>query len=168
VFDGPNKPPFKRNQKTNVKLTEHWETTQMKSLIRAFGFAWWDAPGEAEAECALLQREGLVDIIITEDVDSLMFGASKVAREIPQKTRTHVNLYSSVEVKTGLDRDGMILIAMASGGDYLPAGIKNCGPMIAAEVVQSMLLLTVDGSSRLWYHFASEHRSQKMERRPGR
>jgi len=107
----------------------------MKALIKAFGFTFWDAPGEAEAECALLEREGLVDIVITEDVDSLMFGASKVAREIPDKNRTHVNLYSDVERKTGLDSDGLVFIAMASGGDYLPAGIPNCGPKGAAEVI---------------------------------
>jgi Holliday junction resolvase YEN1 len=106
----------------------------LKSFIKAFGFLSWDAPGEAEAECALLQRMGIVDAVITEDVDSVMFGATCVAREIPDRHRTHVNMYSQVEKNTGLGRDGLVLVAMMSGGDYLPAGIPRCGPRIAVEV----------------------------------
>src|SRR5579862_7645789 len=48
VFNGPDKPPFKRNQRTSGYIREHWETRQMKLLIKAFGFMSWDAPGEAE------------------------------------------------------------------------------------------------------------------------
>jgi holliday junction resolvase YEN1 len=121
------------------------ETKQIKALIRAFGFVEWDAPGEAEAECALLQSRGIVDLVITEDVDCLMFGATKVAREIPdKKKRSHVFLYSNVEFVTGLDRDGLVLVAMMSGGDYLPAGVPKCGPKTAAEVCLSNAFLIVD------------------------
>ena len=135
VFDGPQKPPFKRNQRTAGSQYAHVNETRLfKALIKAFGFVSWDAPGEAEAECALLQREGVVDAVITEDVDSIMFGAGCVAREIAEKQRTHVYLYSNVEERTGMSRDGMVLIAMMSGGDYLPAGVPQCGPKIAAEV----------------------------------
>lgn len=134
VFDGPNKPPFKRNQRTSpILLGPNWETRQLKKLISAFGFISWDAPGEAEAECALLQKLGIVDLVITEDVDCLMFGATVVAREIPDKKRTHVYLYSDIEPMLLLDKDGLVLCAMMSGGDYLPAGVPNCGPKIAAE-----------------------------------
>ena len=137
----------------------------MKLLIRAFGFEWWDAPGEAEAECASLQTEGIVDIVITEDVDCLMFGATKVAREIPEKLRTHVNLYCDVERRTGLDRDGMVFIAMASGGDYLPAGIPHCGNKIAAEVKMSYLCLIVDCARWFRYFSVEDCGLQTMERR---
>jgi holliday junction resolvase YEN1 len=134
VFDGPHKPPLKRNQPTAVHCPGYWEITQMKRLISAFGFMSWDAPGEAEAECSLLQLNGIVDLVVTEDVDSFVFGATKVAREIPENNRSHVNLYADVTEKLGLDKDGFLLIAMASGGDYLPAGIPSCGPKTAVEV----------------------------------
>ena len=142
IFDGPHKPPFKRNKHTSsVPFTggqQWWESTQLKRLIRAFGFCYWDAPGEAEAEAALLQRMGVVDIVITEDVDALMFGAGRVAREVfgggTKHGKSHVVVYEYVEEKTGLDRDGLVLCAMMSGGDYLPAGLYNCGPKIAVEV----------------------------------
>ena len=133
VFDGPQKPPFKRNQKTAF-LAQTFETKQLKALITAFGFMSWDAPGEAEAECALFEKLGVVDMVITEDVDCLMFGAKRVGREVKNRTRSHVDFYSNVEEVTGLDKDGLVLVAMMSGGDYLPAGIANCGPKIAVEV----------------------------------
>lgn len=37
-------------------------------------FHQFTAPGDAEAQCALFQREGLVDIVLSEDVDVLMVG----------------------------------------------------------------------------------------------
>ena len=109
----------------------------MKRLIRAFGFVVWEAPGEAEAECALLERMGVVDLVVTEDVDAVMFGAGRVAREVAgegTRGRSHVVVYEDVVGKTGLDRDGFVLVAMMSGGDYLPAGIPDCGVKSAVEV----------------------------------
>ena len=65
-----------------------------------------------------------------------MFGAKRVGREVKDKNRSHVDLYSNVEEVTSLGRDGLVLVAMMSGGDYLPAGITKCGPKIAVEVRQ--------------------------------
>ena len=38
------------------------------------------APGEAEAELAMLSLRGDIDLIITDDVDSLLFGATRVCQ----------------------------------------------------------------------------------------
>lgn len=102
------------------------------------------APGEAEAECALLQREGIVDAVLSEDVDTLMFGSGITIRnwspEKTGKTPTHVNVYDAVETKngsSGLDREGMILVALMSGGDYVPEGIPGCGPKTACEAAKA-------------------------------
>jgi Holliday junction resolvase YEN1 len=102
------------------------------------------APGEAEAECALLQREGIVDAVLSEDVDTIMFGSGITMRnwsaEGKGKVPTHINVYDSVKIKNGqarLDREGMILIAMMSGGDYIPEGIPGCGPKTACEAARA-------------------------------
>ncbi|KAJ4295268.1 hypothetical protein N0V90_007279 [Kalmusia sp. IMI 367209] len=147
VFDGPNKPPFKRNKKTGGPGTSVASIPEFlaKQLLKQFGFPIHLAPGEAEAECALLQREGIVDAVLSEDVDTLMFGSGVTIRnwspeQKSSKTPTHVNVYNAVDTKTGpsgLDREGMILVALMSGGDYVPEGIPGCGPKTACEAARA-------------------------------
>jgi Holliday junction resolvase YEN1 len=143
VFDGPNKPPFKRGKRTGPNVASIPEFLA-KQLLKQFGYPIHVAPGEAEAECALLQREGIVDAVLSEDVDTLMFGSGVTIRnwspEKSGKTPTHVNVYDAVETKKGpsaLDREGMILVALMSGGDYVPEGIPGCGPKTACEAAKA-------------------------------
>ncbi|KAI4186373.1 MAG: hypothetical protein L6R41_003529 [Letrouitia leprolyta] len=145
VFDGRNKPPFKRNVKTG-SLGAQLPSFITKQLLDLFGFPYHTAPGEAEAECALLQREGIVDAVLSEDVDTIMFGCTVHLRNWSSentrgnKSPTHVNMYRAEvtrEGKSGLDRDGMILVALMSGGDYIPAGVPGCGVKTACEAARA-------------------------------
>ncbi|KAG6986676.1 hypothetical protein G7Y79_00074g098730 [Physcia stellaris] len=145
VFDGPNKPPFKRGVRTNSNsaAASAYFAQHTKQLLGLFGFPIHLAPGEAEAECALIQRNGIVDAVLSEDVDTLMFGCTLHLRNWSStstkgKTPTHVELFTAdnIHSKSGLDREGMILIAMMSGGDYLPGGIERCGPKTASEAAR--------------------------------
>jgi Holliday junction resolvase YEN1 len=143
VFDGPNKPPFKRNKRTGPNVASIPEFLA-KQLLKQFGIPFHLAPGEAEAECALLQMEGVVDAVLSEDVDTLMFGSGLTFRNwTPEasksKVPTHVNLYDATVTKetSGMDREGMILVALMSGGDYVPEGIPGCGPKTACEAARA-------------------------------
>lgn len=139
VFDGPHKPPFKRGKNSARGSNTTISQAQAKTLIRLFGFPVHDAPGEGEAECALLQRQGIVDAVMTEDVDAIMFGSTCTLRNWAaegksQKTPTHVDVYNVKDGNiNGYTREGLVLIAMMSGGDYLPDGIKGCGVKVAGE-----------------------------------
>ncbi|KAL9117593.1 MAG: hypothetical protein Q9187_005870 [Circinaria calcarea] len=117
-----------------------------KQMLKLFGFPYLTAPGEAEAECALFQREGIVDAVLSEDVDTLMFGCTLSIRNWSSegtrgnKSPTHVSTYHAKgikEGKAGLDREGMVLIALMSGGDYIPAGVPGCGIKIACEAARA-------------------------------
>ncbi len=143
VFDGPNKPPFKRSKRTGPNVASIPEFFA-KQMLKQFGFPQHVAPGEAEAECALLQREGVVDAVLSEDVDTLMFGSGVTMRNWSSndkgKTPTHINLYEAEKTKngpSGLDREGMILVALMSGGDYVPEGVPGCGPKVACEAARA-------------------------------
>lgn len=144
VFDGPHKPPFKRNKRSG----NHGASVPnllCKQLLNFFGFPFHMAPGEAEAECALLQREGIVDAVLSEDVDTLMFGSGLTLRNWSSEGRgnkspTHVSAYhakATKEGKSGLDREGMILVALMSGGDYITEGIPGCGIKAACEAARA-------------------------------
>ncbi|KAH7173736.1 uncharacterized protein B0J16DRAFT_311791 [Fusarium flagelliforme] len=143
VFDGPYKPAIKRNKQSSRGSS--FANAQAKRLVRLFGCTIHDAPGEAEAECALLQQHGIVDMVLTEDVDALMFGCTKVLRKwSPESKRatepTHVSLLDAEKLKLGsqgLDREGMVLVALMSGGDYSPDGLPGCGVKVALEAAKA-------------------------------
>ncbi|OBR03723.1 Flap structure-specific endonuclease [Colletotrichum higginsianum IMI 349063] len=144
VFDGPHKPAFKRNKRSG--RGDGVATAMAKRVTRLFGFPVHDAPGEAEAECALLQQKGIVDAVLSEDVDTIMFGCTRTLRNWTaegtrgSKTPTHVSLYdvnALLSTGTGLDREGMVLVALMSGGDYLPEGVPGCGVKLACEAAKA-------------------------------
>lgn len=39
------------------------------------------APGEAEAELAVMNRQGKIDAVLSDDVDALLFGATCLLRK---------------------------------------------------------------------------------------
>ncbi|OAP63126.1 hypothetical protein AYL99_02353 [Fonsecaea erecta] len=118
-----------------------------KGLISLFQFPTHVAPGEAEAECAMLQREGVVDAVMTQDVDALMFGSGLTLRDWSKeangkkgnKTPTHVSVLDLPRVKNmcGLDPEGMILVALLSGGDYDEDGVAGIGCKLACEIARA-------------------------------
>ncbi|CAK7227701.1 hypothetical protein SBRCBS47491_006657 [Sporothrix bragantina] len=162
VFDGLNKPLFKRN-KRSTGSGDGMASAMAKRMIRMFGFYVHDAPGEAEAECALLQQRGVVDAVLSEDVDTLMFGCTRTLRNWSAATNTssgkgsvsatltHVSMYETEAAaatsispenilrtkETGLDREGLVLVALMSGGDYLPEGVPGCGVKLACEAAKA-------------------------------
>ncbi|MCJ1335123.1 hypothetical protein MMC09_000389 [Bachmanniomyces sp. S44760] len=145
VFDGPFKPPFKRNART-CSIVGSILNAPTQQLLSLFGFPYHIAPGEAEAECALLQKEGIVDAVMSEDVDTIMFGCTLTFRNWSSgskrgnKSPTHVDVYDAEVIgkgEAGFDRNCMILIALMSGGDYHPAGIPGCGIKLAGEAAKA-------------------------------
>lgn len=108
VFDGPKRPSMKRNKKISGK--SHWLTEGMKNIIEAFGFEWHmvrlssclslsmnlhciQAPGEAEAELAFLNRTGVIDAVLSDDVDTFVFGGTMVVRKCaPSSFSSHLLL----------------------------------------------------------------------------
>ncbi|OJZ89358.1 hypothetical protein ASPFODRAFT_58082 [Aspergillus luchuensis CBS 106.47] len=148
VYDGKNKPPFKRGKAVSSRSYGSAPIIRLsKILVDLFKFPRHEAPGEAEAECARLQRAGVVDAVMTNDVDALMFGSTFTVMGFSKESgsstgaATHVTCYrmntagdpSSVK----LDRAGMILFAMLSGGDYLPSGVPKCGSKLAGEIAKA-------------------------------
>ncbi|OBZ73129.1 Flap endonuclease GEN 1 [Grifola frondosa] len=134
VFDGPNRPSIKRGKK--VIKAQHWLTAGAMRLIGDFGFQWHLAPGEAEAELALMNQLGLIDAIMTDDGDAFAFGAETVIRNPSVKfdhdtvmVYTYSALASHPDVK--LTRGGMLLMALLSGGDYPESGLRGFGHRIS-------------------------------------
>jgi len=144
VYDGKNKPLTKRG-KTVSRYGTCISNETSKRLINAFRFPCHTAPGEAEAECAMLQRCGVVDAVMSQDVDAIMFGSTTTLRDWSKeatkhnKSPTHVSVLDQGRIKeiSGLDPDGMILVALLSGGDYDETGVPGFGPSLACEAARA-------------------------------
>ncbi|KAJ8453999.1 hypothetical protein ONZ51_g13284 [Trametes cubensis] len=138
VIDGPLRPHLKRAKQ--VKTAPHWLTEGMQRFVHAFGFAWLEAAGEAEAELAEMNKSGIIDIVLTEDSDALVFGAITVARN-PSYKRTDADIIaiyrtSSILQEQRLSRGDLLLFALLLGSDYDPSGLPRCGPTVALGLVR--------------------------------
>lgn len=144
MYDGKNKPLTKRG-KTVSRYGTCIPNEQSKRLVRLFCYPSHVAPGEAEAECAVLQSRGVVDAVMTQDVDAVMFGSRLTLRDWSKegtrgnKQPTHVSVLDLERVKerSGLDPDRMILIALLSGGDYNETGVAGIGSGLACEIARA-------------------------------
>ncbi|KAJ7137295.1 PIN domain-like protein [Mycena filopes] len=136
IFDGPGRPPIKRG--TRVIYRPGWLDQQLKVLITAFGYYYYDAPGEAEAELAHLNRNGKIDGIITEDSDALVFGAKCVIRAPGSLVKDAALFFTShaIEHAVSLDEGGLLLCALILGGDY-DDGLNGAGPAVAQALARA-------------------------------
>lgn len=136
VFDGPKRPKIKRGKAVGGK--EHWMVNNLRTVLDAFGFECRTAPGEAEAELAFLNRIGVIDAVLSDDVDCFIFGAYTVIRNSSatlsgnrshgaknangKDDGQHAYVYQSNDIQSdptvNLSLGGLILIALLRGGDY--------------------------------------------------
>ncbi|KAI3612646.1 PIN domain-like protein [Moniliophthora roreri] len=126
VYDGSAKPQIKRGTQVNNKEIAFY--AQAWHLLSALGFEVHNAPGEAEAELAELNHRNIVDCVMSDDIDTLIFGAQCLIQiEQPLQTKKSIvcddiYIYTSQAIKNddqiGLTHAGLIFMALVSGGDY--------------------------------------------------
>ncbi|KAM0749934.1 hypothetical protein T439DRAFT_381480 [Meredithblackwellia eburnea MCA 4105] len=148
MFDGPEKPKWKRGHMVGGGTGLNEEEKAFAELLGLLGCQWRQARGEAEAELAAYAMRGDIDAVMTDDVDTLAFGAPLIIRNpssslsgasssSSQASAKHnVTVYDAKVLKEslGYDRSGMILIALLSGGDYQPEGLPGCGAQISSAL----------------------------------
>ncbi|KAF8071956.1 PIN domain-like protein [Lyophyllum atratum] len=138
VPDGTDRPSVKRGH--SVRTQPLWIAGYVQELVAAFGFYTHQAPGEAEAELAKLNSLGMIDAILTDDSDTLVFGGECIIRRsvstiLPGSSdfdRIFVYTADSIQHSDAvrLTRGGLLLFALLAGGDYDP-GIEGCGSVTA-------------------------------------
>jgi exonuclease 1 len=107
------------------------------------------APYEADAQLAYLERIGLVDGIITEDSDLLVFGCQRVLYKLDPTSATLTSIsrtdFASIPSLRGWSDAQFRAMAILSGCDYL-ASVQGVGLKTAAALLRKHR--TLEGAIR--------------------
>lgn len=108
---------------------------ECQELLALLGQPYVVSPGEAEAQCAWLEQQGLSHGTVTDDSDAWLFGARCVYRHLfrPDRRPTRF-LLRDLAAQLGLDRQKLVAFALLCGSDYT-TGVTGVGPVTAMEVI---------------------------------
>ena len=120
-----------------------------KRLLDLMGIPWVQAPSEGEATAAYLTTTGSVDYAASQDYDSLLFGATRLVRNVTISGKRKlpnrnvrvdvipetVNL-SEVLSLNEITREQLIDIGILLGTDFNPDGFAGIGPATALKLIK--------------------------------
>ncbi len=125
------------------------EIESAKELLTLFGLPIIEAQCEGEAQAAQIVKKGDAFAVISQDYDSLLFGAPKLVHNLTVAgKRKKIHGLGMITVKPevidlaenlnnlGIDNNQLIALAMLTGTDYNPGGIKGIGPKKALKLVK--------------------------------
>jgi flap endonuclease-1 len=127
-------------QKQTIRLRKY-HTDDIKRLLDLLGVKWIHAEGEAEGVAAELCRIGLLDYVMSEDMDTLAFGTPKLIRNCIDKTikRTSdiISIFSLDKVLEGfgLNYNEFLELCVLSGCDYCDT-LKRVGNKTAIKLMR--------------------------------
>lgn len=122
---------------------------QTKDLLGAMGIPWVQAPSEGEAQAAFMTRRGDAWATVSQDYDSLLFGAPRLVRNLTISGRRKLPnkpVYIDVEPEIirldevlralNVSREQLIDIGIMLGTDFNPDGFKGIGPKKAKKIIE--------------------------------
>jgi len=122
---------------------------ESKELLRALGLPVIQAPSEGEAQASYLVKKEEAFAVVSQDADSLLFGAEKVVKNLSiAGKRKKVNRLSYEIVKPelislsntlnvlGITQEQLIVLGILVGTDYNPGGVLGLGPKKGLKLVK--------------------------------
>ncbi|KAJ1731128.1 Elongation of fatty acids protein 2 [Coemansia sp. Benny D160-2] len=124
---------MKRLTKVTPELNE-----QARRLLKLMGIPFVTAPCEAEAECAALAKAGKVWAAASQDMDTLLFGAPVLLRNltVPAARKLPIEEIRLNEVLAGMEytQDQLIDLGIILGCDYCDS-IRGVGPKSGFDLI---------------------------------
>ena len=113
----------------NILYVNRIHSIEVMELLEILGIPFYKAPADAEETCAYLQKNDIVDYVMTEDTDSLVFGANKVlfGNKIYNLTKTLEEM--------DLTYDEFVDFSILCGCDYT-CTIPKVGPVSALQIIK--------------------------------
>ncbi|ARF09617.1 FLAP-like endonuclease XPG [Indivirus ILV1] len=113
------------------------EITDCMNLIELFGYTIINAPEEADSQLADLIIKNKVNYIVTDDMDILTFGGTKIIKNFSidkKKFMQEINL-NKFKKLADLTQNQIIDISIILGCDYIP-GFKGIGPVKSYNLIK--------------------------------
>ncbi len=139
---------MKKYAARSAKLTKEM-ISDAKEVIDALGLPIVQSPSEGEAQASHMVAKKDAYAIASQDADSLLFGATRVVRNLSiegRRKQAGALGYSRVEPELilleevlsslGITQQQLICLAMLVGTDYNTGGIKGVGPKTALKMVK--------------------------------
>jgi flap endonuclease-1 len=121
----------KKMLKRSLKITEE-QIKECKEILSIIGIPYIESPTEADPQCAYLVKEGIADSVISDDMDLLAFGTSKLIRGKSNKLEIYNLNIILKELK--LTYDEFVELCILFGCDYCDT-IKKIGVKRAYELI---------------------------------
>lgn len=97
------------------------EYIDCKNLIKIFGYPIIESIQEADSQLAYLSKNNLIDYIVSDDLDILLFGGKKILKKFSvndnRKITQEINL-DILKETTNFTQDDLIKLGILLGSDY--------------------------------------------------
>eukprot|EP01054_Gregarina_sp_Poly1_P007000 Gregarina_sp_Poly_1__6999@NODE_380_length_9076_cov_204_162726_g313_i0_p3_GENE_NODE_380_length_9076_cov_204_162726_g313_i0NODE_380_length_9076_cov_204_162726_g313_i0_p3_ORF_typecomplete_len386_score70_28XPG_I/PF00867_18/1_7e30XPG_N/PF00752_17/2_8e26XPG_I_2/PF12813_7/3_7e055_3_exonuc/PF01367_20/0_000245_3_exonuc_N/PF02739_16/0_011_NODE_380_length_9076_cov_204_162726_g313_i048015958 len=127
----------KKHAGRTVRVTKK-HNEDVKRLLKLMGIPIIEAPGEAEAQCAVLCKSSKVFATATEDADALCFGTPILMRYLtftdPKKSKLMLMNLNKILEKLKLTMEQFVDFCILCGCDYCDT-IKGIGPNKAYQLI---------------------------------
>ncbi|KAF8298663.1 putative DNA repair protein RAD2 [Trypanosoma cruzi] len=111
-----------------------FELLEILELLDCCGIPFVLSPHEADAQCAFLSQQRLVDAVFSEDSDVIVHGADVVLRGFFSKNRYVVVYRQSDLAMCGVDKDVLVALALLLGCDYAE-GVDGVSLLEALRII---------------------------------
>ena len=118
-----------RNIEKNILIVKKFHSDQVMEFLECLGIPFLQAISESEETCAYLQKNGIVDYVMSEDTDSLTFGAKQVL--FGEKLYNLDIILKELE----MDYTSFIDFCILCGCDYTST-IPKVGPVNALKLIK--------------------------------
>ncbi len=123
---------------TKSDITES-EINDCKKLISIFGYTIIDAPEEADGQLVQLYKAKLIDYIVSDDMDILLFGGGMLLKKFSVATNKKIQEISLDELKKNVDftQYELIKFGVLLGSDYcdnIPISINKAYKIVKNNI----------------------------------
>ncbi len=127
-------------EKNSIRINNN-HIKDIKNLLDALGVEYIHPDGEAEAYASELCRIGFVDYVVTDDMDSLVFGCPKMIRKCLDKGNKRNDVVSIIDLESvlknfNMNMDEFTEMCILCGCDYCPS-IPKVGSVRSFNYIQN-------------------------------